>query len=187
MRLGPFFPVFSLMLAGCASLTEPRAELPEVTRVRVSFTPQGGGDTISAYLDDPDGAGPMPVSAQVGNLVFRTGTTYVGSITLEHRLLPTAVDLTDIVEDRASEYRVYHAVAGGLTGAGFIVTPTDVDARNRPLGLSFTAAVHPTVGGESGTLIVTLCEYLTVSKSSTATECVGEAKVTARFAMSAID
>ena len=185
LRFAAVVATLGLSVLGCSSITEPPIVLPLVTRVNVTFTPQGGGDPLTAYIDDADGAGPIAASAQVGSLVFLPGETYVGTVTLEHRVPPLAVSINSEIEARGTVYRVYHRVAGLMTGAGFIVTPTDVDARDRPIGLAFTAAVHPTMGGQTGTLIVTLCEYVGVSKSTTSTECVGEALATASFAMSA--
>lgn len=185
MRTFGVLAALVVTVLGCESSAEPLPSLSDITRVSVTFTPPGGGSVLTAYIDDPDGVGPQAPTAQVGSLVFQPGTTYTGSVTLENRLTDPVTDVTTQVLARASDYRLYHRVAGLLTGAGFIVTPTDGDAQGRPVGLAFTAAVNAESGGDTGALELTLCDYASGGKLANATTCGGAITLRVTFAMSA--
>jgi hypothetical protein len=173
-------------LAACGdSSTAPGGETELISRVTLTFTPAGGGAPITAYIDDADGNGPQAPSAQVGTLGFAAGTTYTGTVKFENRLANPIEDITEEVEEESDEHRVYYTVAGGLTGAGLLITPTDTDTQGRPLGVTFSAVVNGTVGGQTGTLRVVLCHYDEAPKVGSSTSCQGETDIDVSFAVSA--
>src|SRR5690606_33537528 len=96
-----------LSAAACGeSSTAPGGEQELISRVTLTFTPAGGGSAIVAYIDDPDGAGPQPPSAQVGDLSFTSGVTYTGQVQFLNRLVTPAEDITAEVVEESDEHRV---------------------------------------------------------------------------------
>ncbi len=157
------------------SSTEPGGEQELITRVTLTLTPVAGGSPIVAYIDDPDGAGPLPPSAQVGALTFGPGAAYTGTVKFENRLENPPEDITEEVEEEADEHRVFYS----STGAGLVVTTTDVDSQGRPLGVTFSVATGTTAG--AGTMRVVLCHYGDSPKSASATSCTGDTDIDVTF------
>lgn len=169
--------VATLALAACGdSTTAPGADQEVISRVTLTLTPSGGGTPITAYIDDSDGAGPMPPSAQVGTLSFTAGASYNGTILFENRLETPPENITEEVEEEDDEHRVFYAA----TGAGLTVTTTDVDGNGVPLGLTYTVAAGATPG--TGTLRVVLCHYDDSPKSVQQTSCTFETDIDVTFA-----
>jgi hypothetical protein len=121
----------------------------------------------TAFIDDPDGTGPRPQSAQVGTLVLQRNVPYTGSLTFENRTPTPIVNLTNQVQTEASRHRIFFTV----TGTGVVVEPSDVDPQGFTLGLRLRAntGAAPT----AGTLGVVLCRYAATSKPALASACVG--------------
>ncbi len=165
-----------LVIAGCGdSVTAPGGEVELISRVTLTLTPSGGGAPIVSYIDDPDGNGPQPPSAQSGALTFAAGVTFSGAIRFENRLVTPPENITEEVEEEANEHRVFYTVTGG----GLTVTTTDVDGQGRPLGLAFTAVAGATPG--TGTLRVVLCHYDDGPKQAQATSCTGDTDIDVTF------
>jgi hypothetical protein len=163
-------------LAACGdSATDPGGESEVISRVTLSLTPAAGGAPITAYIDDTDGNGPTAPSAQVGALALTRGVTYTGTVRFENRLATPVVDITAEVRSEANEHRVFYTV----TGTGVTVTTTDVDAQNRPLGLTFSKVL--TGSATAGSLRVLLCHYGSTTKVATATSCTGDTDVNQLF------
>lgn len=119
-----------LAAAACGdSSTGPGGEQELISRVTITLTPAGGGASLTAYIDDPDGLGPTPPSAQVGTLTLIAGATYTGTVLFENRLVTPPENITEEVAAEAEEHQVYYTVAG--TGTTFSVT--DVDGLGRDL------------------------------------------------------
>jgi hypothetical protein len=165
-----------VVAAACGdSVTAPGGETELISRVTLTLTPTGGGPSITTYIDDPDGNGVQPPSAQVGALSLAAGTTFTGTVRFENRLESPAEDITEEVEEEADEHRVLYTV----TGAGLTISPTDVDGAGRPLGVAYTAAAGSTAG--SGTLRVVLCHYGDAIKPAAATACTGDTDIDVSF------
>src|SRR5690606_12206080 len=123
-----------LALAACGdSSTAPGGEQELISRVTITFTPEGGGTPIVSYIDDPDGTGPTSPSAQVGTLAFAAGTSNTGTVLFENRLEVPAENITEEVEAESDEHRVFYTV----TGTGLNMNTTDVDGQGRALGVRF--------------------------------------------------
>lgn len=163
-------------LAACGdSTTEPGGEQELISRVTLTFTPTGGGAPIVAYIDDPDGLGPLPPSAQVGALNLTAGATYTGRVLFENRLETPPENITEEVEEKANEHRVIYSV----TGVGVSVNTTDVDGQGRPLGIRFSADAAPAAG--TGTIRVVLCHYGDSPKPAQAASCTQDTDIDVTF------
>ena len=164
-------------LAACGeSSTAPGGESEVISRVTLTLTPSTGGTALTTYIDDPDGKGPQAPSAQVAVPALTRGVTYTGTVKFENRTKTPAEDITAEVQAEANEHRVFFTV----TGSGVVVTPTDVDGQNRPLGLRFTKAVA--ANATAGSTRVVLCHYDSTPKTATATSCTGETDIDLTFA-----
>lgn len=148
------------------SSTAPGGDQELITRVTLTLTPTTGGTPIVVFIDDPDGKGPQAPSAQAGALTFIGGTAYTGSVKFENRLENPPENITEEVEGAESnEHRVFYST----TGAGLLLTTTDVDLQGRPLGVRFAVAAG--TGSGTGALRVVLCHYGESPKPAVATSC----------------
>jgi hypothetical protein len=160
------------------SSTAPGGEQELISRVTLTFTPEGGGTPVTAYIDDPDGAGPLPPTTQVGALGFAAGTNYSGSVLFENRLETPPENITEEVEAEADEHRVFYTVVG----AGLDIDITDQDGLGRPLGVTFSATSSPTPA--NGSLRVVLCHYGDSPKPSAASSCTVDTDIDVTFTYS---
>lgn len=168
----------ALTLGACGdSATGPGGEQELITRVTLTLTPTGGAP-ITSYIDDPDGAGPQPPSAQVGALTLVAGTSYTGSILFENRLVNPPENITEEVEAEDGEHRVFYTV----TGTGATVLTLDQDGNGLPVGLAYTVTAGASVG--TGTLRVVLCHYGDSPKVGSATTCTGDTDIDVTFSFS---
>ena len=169
--------VFLLSAASACgdSSTEPGGEQEVISRVTLSLTPSSGGSPIVVFIDDPDGNGPQSPSAQVGTFAFARGASYTGTVKFENRLENPPEDITQEVAAESNEHRVFYST----TGAGVVVTTTDVDLQGRPLGLTFTAAAGTVAG--SGALRVVLCHFGNTPKPAAVTSCTADTDINVVF------
>ena len=170
----------SLALVSCRgdSITDPAGETEVISRVTLTLTSAGGAAT-SAFIEDADGNGPNPPSAQVGTLILPSGTTATGTIRFENRLVTPVENITDEVRKEANEHRVIYTV----TGNGVTITTTDVDGAGRPLGLTFTAAAASGAPSGPRSLRVVLCHYDATPKPAVATSCTVDTDIDVSFAL----
>jgi len=153
--------VFSLVtllaLAACTDATNPD-DLDEgevITTVRLSFTPQGGGDALTFEWSDPEADGD-PV---IDPITLSDAVDYDLSVAFLDEMQDPAEDITEEIGDEAEEHQVFFtgtAVAGPASAsASAVVTHAyaDEDANGLPVGLVDTIA---TDAAGSGTLTVTL-------------------------------
>jgi hypothetical protein len=107
-----------VLLAACAD--EPGGSTPEtpetITRVALTFTPDGGGASVTAAFSDPDGDG--GVSATADPITLATSTTYALTIAFLDELFEPPTDITDEIEAESEEHLILlygDAVAGPAT------------------------------------------------------------------------
>ncbi|MBX3132560.1 MAG: hypothetical protein KF689_04100 [Gemmatimonadaceae bacterium] len=177
LRVVPVLGLLALGVSACGdSTTGPGGEQELITRVTLTLTPTGGGAALTAYIDDPDGLGPIPPSAQVGDLNLVANGTYTGTILFENRLVAPPENITEEVEEEAEEHGIIYTVSGA-TGTTVVINDTDADGKF--LGLQYTVTAGATPG--PGTLRVVLCHYDDAPKPMTATSCAGDTDIDLTF------
>ncbi|MEM1128803.1 MAG: type 1 periplasmic binding fold superfamily protein [Bacteroidota bacterium] len=153
--------LFAVVLAGCDS-NEPDDDGPGETELitRVVLTLTGGGETISATANDPDGDG---TNFQIDDIILTAGTTYTGSFEIADDI--NGEDITAEIEEENAEHQFFFTV-GGAASSRVTVTINDQDENNLPVGLDFTVAVSDG-DASSGTLRVILSHYDDEPKNGT--------------------
>ncbi|MEQ8472543.1 MAG: hypothetical protein RIC35_15230 [Marinoscillum sp.] len=112
-----------------------------ITRVRLLFSPAGGGAPIVVDALDADGLGPGLVAS--GQINLQSGESYELFISLENRL--TDEDITEEVRLESNEHMLFFGFSsdlfespdgdGNLEDRAASVNYLDQDANNLPLGL----------------------------------------------------
>ena len=160
-------------LLGCAFLSfacsDPDAgggDIPEqITRVELTFTPQGGGTTVTAAFSDPDGDGGESGTSEP--IMLAASTTYTLTLAFANELFEPDEDIAAEVEAEAEAHQVFiygDAVAGpatGVTAALLVHAYADAESDygdnavgdDLPVGLANTIT---TMDAGSGTLAVML-------------------------------
>ena len=145
--------LFTLVFAACDS-TEPdedgAGEQEFITRLVVTLT--GGGQTVTATANDPDGDG---TNFQIDTINLTAGTTYTGSVQVFDDI--NNEDVGEEIEEEDDEHQFFYTAGGGASGR-VTVTITDQDENGLPVGLNFTMAVSAG-DAASGTLRVILSHY----------------------------
>lgn len=127
-----------------------------ITTVTLEFTPEGGGESISAAWDDPDGDGGDPPA--IDPITLADGTTYTVAIGFENRLEDPPEVITEEVDDESDEHQIFFtgsAVNGPASDepdAPLTHSYDDEDANGLPIGLANTIVA----AAGSGDLTVTL-------------------------------
>ena len=102
-----------------------------ISRVELTFTPDGGGDAVVAAFDDPDGDGGM--SGTFDEIELATATTYTLTIGLTNALEDPPEDITEEIENEAEEHLfiIYgDAVMGPGSTEGSLVTHAYADVES---------------------------------------------------------
>ena len=145
--------LLTVVFAACDS-NEPDDEGPGeeelITRVVLRLT--GGGQTVTATANDPDGDG---TNFQIDTINLAAGTTYTGTVELADDI--NDEDITEEIREEDDEHQFFYTVGGGASGR-VTVTITDQDDNGLPVGLNFTVAVSAG-GAVSGTLRVVLSHF----------------------------
>lgn len=158
----------TLFLAACGGDVENPAGTNEqevITTVTLTFTPNGGGDAVTAAWDDPDGDG--GAAPAIDAVTLTASTTYALTVTFTNKLASPAEDITEEVEAEGDEHQLFFtgtAVNGpAAVNAGAVLEHAydDVDAEGLPVGLANTV----TTRSGSGKLTVTLRHLPPVSES----------------------
>lgn len=150
-----------LMVSACGDdeSSAPAAENAEevITDVRLIFTPQGSGATVTAVAQDPDGEGPQALQVQ-GDITLQAATTYELTLELINAENPVDIeDITEEIEEEANEHMFFFSWTDGLfsnpTGNGNLdnradaVNYEDSDGDGLPLGLTTTWTTGPSAAG----------------------------------------
>lgn len=83
-----------------------------ISRVELSFTPEGGGDALVFAFDDPDGDGGVSGSAETIELA--AGTSYALTVRFQNGLVDPPEDITEEVEGEAEDHMVF--IVGDVFG-----------------------------------------------------------------------
>jgi hypothetical protein len=133
---------FSLILLGIVVFLssckkadpEPVNEQEKITRVTLTFTPQGGGANIVWSWSDPDGDG----SGTFTTPNLPANKTYAVSLGILNELANPDEDIAEEVAEEAEEHQLFYVVSGGAN-LSFAYKPDDKDDNNKPVGLETTA------------------------------------------------
>ena len=164
---------FSLLTA-CSDDDTPDIVNEEevITTMTVTFTPDGGGSTVTLKSQDLDGDGPNP--SVVTSEDFAAGVTYNGVIVLLNETVNPADDITEEVKKEDEEHQFFYTVGGNLDAT---TTYTSFDDDGNPLGTEFTL----TAGAASlGTLTFTL-RHEPTKPNTGLTDAGGETDITVTF------
>ncbi|MDZ7268889.1 MAG: hypothetical protein ONB48_14235 [candidate division KSB1 bacterium] len=151
-----------LMWWGCEkdpASPEEDNEQELITKVVLTLTESGSGSTVTATYNDPDGPGGM--APTIGSLTVKAGSTYAGTIEVFDETKTPAVNLTDEIKEEADAHQFFYTPQGELAGR-LVVTITDKDSKNLPLGLVFHVTVTagpPVTGSATNSLNVVLSHY----------------------------
>ncbi|HEX9654802.1 MAG TPA: type 1 periplasmic binding fold superfamily protein, partial [bacterium] len=155
---------FGVMLInfGCGDDKDPAGPDEEelITTVILTLTETGTTNQVTAQFEDLDGdGGNAPV---IGTLTLGAGKTYTGTIQLLNESVNPAEDITEEVEAESDAHQFFFTAEGGIAGR-VVVTITDLDANNLPIGLEYTVTVSAGAAA-SGTLNVVLGHFDEVAK-----------------------
>lgn len=162
-----FLPYILLSFAvvtftACDDEEAPEEENVEevITTVILEFTPQGGGDAVTAQFRDPDGEGPD--APTVDNITLAANTAYDLEISFLNELNPDDVeDISVEVAEEDEEHMIFFGWDSGLftspAGDGNFdarsddetdVNYNDSDDNGNPLGLETSWTTGDTAEGE---------------------------------------
>lgn len=135
-------------------------ETEAITTVTLTFTPDGGGEAITASFRDPDGDGGMSGSSDPVTLA--ADTSYTLTVTLLDELEDSPEDITTEIQSEAEEHQLLFfgsAVAGPATEATDALLThayddvesdygADTQGDDLPVGLRNTIATGAAGSGE---------------------------------------
>ena len=150
-----FLFLAALVVVGCDS-SEPdedgAGELELITTVTVTLTPEGGGQSVTAIANDPEGDG---VGFSIAELNLVANTTYTGTITFMDDI--NGEDITEEIEEEDDAHQIWFT-PGGDAANRLAVTINDMDENGLPVGLNFTVDVS-TGAAATGTLNIVMSHY----------------------------
>lgn len=171
---------------------DPKPEnIPElITKATLTFTPIGGGTTVTVSATDPDGEGvqDIVVDGPINLVVSKSYTLTVELINALAKPTDPEYNVTDEVEEESDEHIFFYSWTNNVfsdpAGNGNIdnraddVNYNDQDDNGLPLGLntSWTSAAAPT----SGTFRI-LLKHQPDLKSATTTAADGESDLDLTF------
>jgi len=134
--------VLAVSVAACGD--DGGTENPEevITTVTLTFTPMGGGTTVTASVDDPDGPGGNAPTIDPVNLA--NGKTYATTVRFLNKLETPPEEITTEVMDESDVHQVFFTGTGvkgpatSNTTGPLTHTYGDMDANGFPLGLTNT-------------------------------------------------
>jgi hypothetical protein len=143
-----------LAFAGCPAvddIDDGGNDNEVITRVALTFSPNGGGADVIAAFADPENDG----NPTIDPITLTNGTTYTLTLSFENQLADPVEDITAEVADESDEHQVFvygSAVEGPATGANpaHIVTHAyaDQDSAGLPIGLENTVVAVTAGDGE---------------------------------------
>lgn len=185
-----------ITLSGCGEDPE-KEDTPElITKATLTFTPSGGGNTVTVTATDPDGEGVRNIAVD-GPINLATNKTYTLSIELINGLAsPNSAEynITQEVAEEGDEHLFFFSwtnnVFSNPAGNGNIDNRADavnytggsnaVDMNNLPLGLTTTWTT--TANATSGSFRI-LLKHQPETKSSTSDSNVGETDLDISFTL----
>lgn len=137
------------VLSACDDENPKKEDVPElITKVTLTFTPDGGGDAITASASDPDGEGVQDIAAD-GPINLDANEDYTLTLTLVNELADPAdpaYNITGEVAEEGDEHMFFFSWTNNVfsdpAGDGNIdnrndpLNYGDADDNGLPLGLS---------------------------------------------------
>lgn len=145
--LSIFFVSLAVFSCKDNEIPEPENEEEIITDITLTFTPQAGGDVITAAAQDSDGEGPEELEV-TANIALAPNTHYILTLNLENSIENESI--TDEIMQEDDEHMFFFGWTSGLfsdpTGDGNIgennrgnpVNYTDEDDNGNPVGLETT-------------------------------------------------
>ncbi len=179
------------LLSGCEDDDPKKEDTPElITEATLTFTPTGGGTTVTDTATDPDGEGVQDLTVD-GPINLVTNKAYTLTIELINGLADPSeeeYDITAEVEEEGDEHMFFFGwtnnVFSNPTGNGNIDTRADAvnyndeDENGLPLGLSTSWTTAAATA--SGTFRVIL-KHQPDLKSATSSSNTGESDIDLTF------
>jgi hypothetical protein len=170
---GVLSATFVLGIGGCKkdNPADPGDQNPQelITTVILILDHPTNRHEVRAVWRDLDGPGGVPPT--IDTLKLEPGVTYTGEILLLNELEVPPDTVSHEVEDEADVHLFVYTVGGALGGSSplMTVTITDVDVNNRPVGLTYNAAINAAAAGLAGTLRVELRHFQSPAAKGTGT------------------
>ena len=157
----------TLSLSSCDRDDEKAVVVNEgelITTVTATFTPQGGGNSITLQYKDPDGeGGDDPIITISGP--FARNTTYNGALTFKNELTNPATDITPEIIAEGTDHQVFYQKSGTLNPFTYGTAASNFDSNGKVIGLQ---SVFVTTGEASGNLTITLRHRLNKNAANVA-------------------
>jgi hypothetical protein len=142
----------SLLMTACKKDHDHDHNEEEViTTVRLTLTPNGGGNAVTFQYDDPDGPGGN--NPTIEPIVLPANRTYNVSVQLLNKTVNPAEDVTLEVAAESGSHRFYYESS---PAALITVSNLNLDNGGIPLGITST---WTTGAAATGTMKVTLRHY----------------------------
>lgn len=162
-------------------------EEEEITRVQLTFAPDGGGEVVTAVFFDADGEGSG--APTIDDITLTSGVTYTLGITLTNTLEEEDEDITEEILTEAADHMFFFGFADGAfsnpAGNGNIdnradaVNYNDADDNGLPVGLSTTWTAGASTSAATGFNII--LKHQPESKSATSSVSDGGTDVNITF------
>ena len=141
---------------------EEENEVEVFTDVKLVFTPAGGGASVEATAQDPDGAGVQDLQVS-GSIGLAANTSYTLTMVIENCLESPCELMNEEIEEEDEEHQFFFAFTEGAfsnpTGNGNVdnasdpIVYNDTDGNGNPVGLNTS---WTTAGASTGTFTVRL-------------------------------
>lgn len=194
----PLLAVIIFTIQACKNEDPVPENIPElITKVVLTFLPEGGGPIIKVSATDPDGGGVQDIIVD-GPINLLKNTQYELSLELINELyLPgdDGYDITKAVEEEGEEHQFFFSFSEGSflspEGAGNMkenetsipgkINYTDVDNSGLPLGIKTSWITANAVSSDNSFRVV--LKHQPELKSSTSTSLDGESDIDISFVL----
>ena len=142
---------------------EEENEVEVFTDVKLVFTPAGGGASVEATAQDPDGAGVQELQVSGSGIGLAANTSYTLTMVIENCLESPCELMNEEIEEEDEEHQFFFAFTEGAfsnpTGNGNVdnasdpIVYNDTDGNGNPVGLNTS---WTTAGASTGTFTVRL-------------------------------
>lgn len=178
-------------LNGCNDDDPEKENIPElITKATLTFTPVGGGTTVTVNATDPDGEGVQDIAVD-GPINLVKSKSYTLTVELINQLAkPTdpEYNITEEVAEEGDEHILFYAWTnnvfsdpsgnGNVDNRSDIVNYNDKDENGLPLGLS---TAWTTLGSAASGSFRIILKHQPDMKSTTSTSTDGETDVDLNF------